>query len=231
MSKNDMGNLPEGYMLVERSVWTEQQVDAAAACITLLKDVPGMRDRDLAMAAIDAAQCKAPDISLADILPATHHGEPVALPEHKRETLDGGAGYRGLGNSEGWNACLDEIAKLGPLFTHADPGEVERWKASAEHFTGVSIKAVDEVNSLRAQLSERDELLRDALSSHGTLLMTNPPQDPWKTRRIGERIAAALAGSTQPTERMCTHPEGCTNCSWCGFKSDGATSSGMEKKP
>lgn len=65
-----MVSVPEGYMLVERSIWTEQQVEAATACITLLKVVPGMRDRDLAMAAIDAAQCKAPDISLPDLLTA-----------------------------------------------------------------------------------------------------------------------------------------------------------------
>ncbi|ROQ53608.1 MULTISPECIES: hypothetical protein [Pseudomonas] len=65
-----MVSVPEGYMLVERSIWTEQQVEAATACITLLKVVPGMRDRDLAMAAIDAAQCKAPDISLSDLLTA-----------------------------------------------------------------------------------------------------------------------------------------------------------------
>jgi hypothetical protein len=68
MSNNQMVSVPEGSMLVERSIWTEQQVDSAAACIRLLKDVPGMTDRDLAMTAIDAAQCKAPDITLADTL-------------------------------------------------------------------------------------------------------------------------------------------------------------------
>jgi len=74
-----MVSVPEGYMLVERSIWTEQQVEAATACITRLKGVHGMRDRDLAMAAIDAAQCKAPDIALADLLPAPQpHPEPIA---------------------------------------------------------------------------------------------------------------------------------------------------------
>jgi len=41
-----------------------------------------------------------------------HQGQPVAmparLPTHRI-------------NSNGWNACLDEIAKLGPLFTHPAP--------------------------------------------------------------------------------------------------------------
>ena len=76
-SNTEMVSVPEGYMLVERSIWTEQQVEAATTCITRLKGVHGMRDRDLAMAAIDAAQCKAPDISLADLQPAEQHqGEP-----------------------------------------------------------------------------------------------------------------------------------------------------------
>ncbi|MCE0990302.1 MULTISPECIES: hypothetical protein [Pseudomonas putida group] len=78
-SNTEMVSVPEGYMLVERSIWTEQQVEAATACITRLKGVHGMRDRDLAMAAIDAAQCKAPDIALADLLPAPQpHPEPIA---------------------------------------------------------------------------------------------------------------------------------------------------------
>lgn len=57
-------------MLVERSIWTERQVDAATACITRLKGVPSMTDRDLAMDAMDAAQCAAPDIALSNLLPA-----------------------------------------------------------------------------------------------------------------------------------------------------------------
>lgn len=78
-SNTEMVSVPEGYMLVERSIWTEQQVESATACITRLKGVHGMRDRDLAMAAIDAAQCKAPDIALADLLPAPEpHPEPIA---------------------------------------------------------------------------------------------------------------------------------------------------------
>lgn len=59
--------LPDGYMIVERSIWTEEQAESAAKCITMLKNVPGMTDRDLALAAMDAGQCKAPDITLADL--------------------------------------------------------------------------------------------------------------------------------------------------------------------
>lgn len=77
-SNTEMISVPEGLMLVERSIWTEQQVEAATACITRLKGVPGIRDCDLAMAAIDAAQCKAPKISLVDLLRDHHQGEPVS---------------------------------------------------------------------------------------------------------------------------------------------------------
>jgi len=74
-----MVSVPEGFMLVERSIWTEKQVDAATACITRLKGVPTMTDRALAMAAIDAAQCTAPDIALSDLLPAPQpHPDPIA---------------------------------------------------------------------------------------------------------------------------------------------------------
>jgi hypothetical protein len=55
-----------------------------------------------------------------------HHGEPVALPERRElklppegENTDTGSFERGW--LRGWNACLDEIAKLGPLFTHPAP--------------------------------------------------------------------------------------------------------------
>ena len=78
-SNTEMVSVPEGFMLVERSIWTEKQVDAATACITRLKGVPTMTDRALAMAAIDAAQCTAPDIALSDLLPAPQpHPDPIA---------------------------------------------------------------------------------------------------------------------------------------------------------
>lgn len=59
--------LPDGYMIAERSIWTESQVESATKCIAMLKNVPGMTDRDLALAAMDAGQCKAPEIMLSDL--------------------------------------------------------------------------------------------------------------------------------------------------------------------
>lgn len=59
-----------------------------------------------------------------------HQDEPVALPERKAITAHGLTALDS--EAEGWNACLDEIAKLGPLYTHVDPGEVERLRAEVE---------------------------------------------------------------------------------------------------
>lgn len=49
--------------------------------------------------------------------PAQYQGEPVVLPACKAKlsmSHDWDQGY-----SEGWSACLDEIAKLGPLYARA----------------------------------------------------------------------------------------------------------------
>jgi hypothetical protein len=58
-----------------------------------------------------------------------HQGKPVALPERKDPTqhwVEPG----GVHKAEGWNACLDEIAKLGPLYTYTDPVALQRaWQA------------------------------------------------------------------------------------------------------
>lgn len=57
----------------------------------------------------------------------------------------------------------------------------------------------EELHQTRAQLAEAHALLRDIQRSHGVLLMTNPPQDPWLNNRIDERIRAALSASAEPS--------------------------------
>ena len=63
-------------------------------------------------------------------LQSTHQGEPVALPERKGTHLR----YDTLMPtfSKGWNACLDEIAKLGPLYTRPVQGEPVAWRGLNE---------------------------------------------------------------------------------------------------
>lgn len=50
-------------------------------------------------------------------------GEPVELPNRKLHV------HQGLSHTDakvdGWNACLDEIAELGPLYSHPAPGQGE----------------------------------------------------------------------------------------------------------
>lgn len=48
-------------------------------------------------------------------------------------------------------------------------------------------------DALRKSLSETVEVLEAALSSHGTLLLSDPPQEAWKVGRIEERARAAIA--------------------------------------
>ncbi|MGV8567639.1 MAG: hypothetical protein ACWA7E_06370 [Pseudomonas asiatica] len=155
--------------------------------------------------------------------PGQYQGEPVALPprqddDHFSEKL--------RDKADGWNACLDEITKLGPLYAHpapADPEEVERLHVENEAFdagmrnlacqlsaggfnaetltadqllekvqwgltnlTGAQARLVD---SLRAQLAERDALLRE--------LADAPPAA--MEFRLQQKVKAALSASAEPS--------------------------------
>lgn len=95
-------------------------------------------------------------------------GEPVALPErhglpHREEFESADQYAAALGETNSWNACLDEIAKLGPLYPHADPASLQRsWQAGydtawyaknpAEKRTSVNPSDHAEVERLRAAL-------------------------------------------------------------------------------
>lgn len=67
---------------------------------------------------------------LRAILAQQHQGEPVTLPARKPEPTELSDVFVDAGN-ESWNACLDEIAKLGPLYIHADP--TSPFEVLAEH--------------------------------------------------------------------------------------------------
>lgn len=101
----------------------------------------------------------APQAKLCDLVAQVaeskkHQGEPVALPGRRSEPTEESDVFTDAENS-GFNTCLDEIAKLGPLYTHADPNV--RWKAVADEQMKV-------IEGLRAQLAERDALLSKALT-------------------------------------------------------------------
>ncbi|GGU79477.1 hypothetical protein GCM10009504_40470 [Pseudomonas laurentiana] len=57
-----------------------------------------------------------------------HQGEPVALPSCKAKLSMSHDWDQG--HSDGWKDCLEEISKLGPLYTHADSDSLQRsWQA------------------------------------------------------------------------------------------------------
>lgn len=166
-SNTDMVSVPEGFMLVERSIWTEQQVEAATACITRLKGVPGMRDCDLAIAAIDAAQCKAPDIALSDLLPAPQpHPDPIAWmvgtafwwakEEAERDAAETGLPIVGLGpmtESADIDQLQLEIAELQLALTMHDDAAIQDECIRAEN------------SELHAKLAERSAPIIPELTS------------------------------------------------------------------
>jgi len=147
-----------------------------------------------------------------------HQDEPVALPERKPEI-----GTDPFAN-KGWNACLDEIAKLGPLYpAPADLGEVERlraeleeWKERCRRNNDQAMEWMGKYDALRAQMSERDALL-DRVVDHAKFWHDHPYAE------VVEAIAKdykAVSASAEPSAPACTHrfmsladrPRRCADC-------------------
>lgn len=133
---------------------------------------------------------------LKNIAAEQHQGEPVLLP--MRRSWSGIAGWRDQAEIKAWNACLDEIAKLGPLYTHADPGEVERLRncLRTEVEAGDSWKR--EADELRAHLAEWDALLDDIAKRHWSGVDFDLPAD------LVARIKS-LSASAEPSASI-IHP-------------------------
>ncbi|OVY92720.1 hypothetical protein CDO42_27760 [Pseudomonas aeruginosa] len=70
-------SVPEGWMLVECGIWTQEQVDEMQRTVARFRSSEFVDDRALAMAVADAGQCKAPEISLAELLAAAPGNEGV----------------------------------------------------------------------------------------------------------------------------------------------------------
>jgi len=133
----------------------------------------------------------------ARLLAEQHQGEPVALPARKDPT-EAWAVPGGVHKAEGWNACLDEIAKLGPLYSRPVQGEPVAWSCAAvkdddtsyarlagseaeareflEHYQGIGAVVTimplythadpGEVERLRKEVAELEQLRRDDLGRH-----------------------------------------------------------------
>lgn len=179
----------------------------------------------------DAAETGLPIVGLGPmagaVLAGQHQGEPVTLPARKDPT-QGWAVPGGVAKADGWNAFLDEIAKLGPLYTHADTAEVESLKADKQAFAQNAIDLRAEVERLRAaceaefrsvevlteanqklqaQLAEAQALLQEAAN----IAMFTLPSG-WHKRRAALSASAEPSAPTwscqscqleQPTDRPC----------------------------
>lgn len=154
--------------------------------------------------------------------PSMRQGEPVALPAAKELVRawghDMGGNYE-EGTAFGWNACLDEIAKLGPLYpATADPGEVERlraelveWKERCRRNNDEAMSWMAKYDILRAQLTERDALLRKVVKK-GSI-----------SRAETMQAIALIGGEVEVECRECAgtggigHMEICEHCKGSGF--------------
>lgn len=184
-----------------------------------------------------------------------HQGEPVALPARMDSTS---ADWSEDRRAAGWNACLDEIAKLGPLYTHpapavdkeqpacaklkvhelqsgrlvvevaafdagqlsergivsvythADPGELERLRGVVNEWETKWQQEAAQVGLLRAQLAKAHGLLRLARQFvvNGVDLgyIQMPDADtPDPAHDLVPKIDAALSASAEPSAPECGH--------------------------
>lgn len=132
-----------------------------------------------------------------------HQGEPISLPARKVHKK-GNSPMQNAKNSA-WNACLDEIAKLGPLCAHADPGEVKRLIAQCVEKDAL-IAEMDRIGS--AKLAERDALLADIAKRHWSGVDFDLPAD------LVARIKA-LPANAEPIAKI-PHSCGLDSQSKCG---------------
>ena len=124
----------------------------------------------------------------------THQGEPVAYL-CKAE----GAKWLQYGRKVGDPWKPGEV-QVTPLYTHADPGEVERLRAENEQLREV-IKHSDSniqrqslrISNQRTQLAEMDALLREVLVGL------------WPSTPLAIKINAALSASAEPSAAV-IHP-------------------------
>ncbi|MFG8423228.1 hypothetical protein ACEOSX_29975 [Pseudomonas aeruginosa] len=102
-------SVPEGWMLVECGIWTQEQVDEMQKTVARFRNSELVDDRALAMAVADAGQCKAPEISLAELLAAAPGKE---VPQ---AWIDVQAERRRQVEAEGWTPEHDDEHSHGQM--------------------------------------------------------------------------------------------------------------------
>lgn len=81
--------------------------------------------------------------------------------------------------------CYDQLVDM--LYAAYREGQSARIGPAS--VVGMDSKEED----LRGALKEAADVLESALSSYGTILLSDPPQEAWKARRVEERGRAAIA--------------------------------------
>ncbi|MBT9234253.1 hypothetical protein KKQ11_00255 [Pseudomonas sp. MG-2] len=120
-----------------------------------------------------------------------HQGEPVALPSCNAKLSDShdwDQGYRG-----GWRACLDEIAKLGPLYTHADPGEANKWRNEAHRFNLEVERLRVELADMTADADRFARLLNSAIDDISQIAAIFGWKVDWQMKAKAKAAKAELA--------------------------------------
>ena len=115
--------------------------------------------------------------------------KPVALPARKKWVTPLGSATIDI-EADGWIACLDEIAKLGPLYPCADPGEVDRLQAALRTEVEAGDSWKREAETLRAQLAEAHTLLSEVMEPACKLQPIS--------HSLIDKIDAALSASAEP---------------------------------
>lgn len=109
----------------------------------------------------------------------------------------------------------------------SDPGEVDQLRLElsvTKKLYAEACQASYDFGAMQSKIAERDALLRDAI---GEIKYYRGDKHACKGLDI-DAAETALSASAEPSERICTHPEGCTQCSWCGFTSERAEPSAPE---
>jgi hypothetical protein len=128
-----------------------------------------------------------------------HQFEPVAYADPKSfENFKAMAHLGGLYLHE-W-MWAEPKPGLVPLYTHADPGDVERLREQIKEWQETSVHWTHKCDTLRAQLAERDTLLREAIEDDvGEYILGAT----WHSR-----ARAVLSASAEPSAPDCDHCAG-----------------------
>lgn len=115
--------------------------------------------------------------------PEQHQGEPVLLP--MRRSWSGIAGWRDQAEIKAWNACLDEIAKLGPLYTHPAPA-VQKGEPVAVPVAWMRFDADQRALFTRTKRSNDSQPLYDHPTAYRTL--TGSTLDAGEVERLRAEV-------------------------------------------